>query len=240
MTDRRRLLIVNADDFGRSSGINRGVVRAHEEGIVTSASLMVRWPAAVDAAAYARARAELSVGLHVDLAEWRFDGGEWRPVYEVASSDADAIETEVAVQLERFRELVGRDPTHLDSHQHVHRAEPVRSVIERTAELLDVPLRDVRGGVAYCGSFYGQTATGEPIPRALDPERLIAILRELPPGSSELACHPGELDDELESVYRIERPLELETLCAPEIRATLAAEGIVLCSFATLPAPSTE
>src|SRR3954447_3272211 len=203
MTDQSRLLIVNADDFGRSSGVNRGVARAHEEGIVTSASLMVRWPAAVEAAAYARARADLSVGLHVDLGEWRFDGGEWRRVYEVAGSDAAAIETEVAAQLGRFRELVGRDPTHVDSHQHVHRADPVRSVVERTAEMLDVPLREVRGGVAYCGSFYGQTATGEPLPGALDPERLIAILEELPPGPSELACHPGELDDEqLESVYR--------------------------------------
>ena len=41
-----RAVIVNADDFGQSAGINRGIVEAHERGIVTSASLMVRWPAA--------------------------------------------------------------------------------------------------------------------------------------------------------------------------------------------------
>jgi len=51
--DERRL-IVNADDFGQSPGINRGIMEAHERGIVTSVSLMVRWPAAVEAAAYAR------------------------------------------------------------------------------------------------------------------------------------------------------------------------------------------
>ena len=62
-----RWVIVNADDFGRSRGVNRGIVEAHERGIVTSASLMVRWAAAADAAAYARMRPELSVGLHVDL-----------------------------------------------------------------------------------------------------------------------------------------------------------------------------
>ena len=62
-----RYLIVNADDFGQSTGINKGVIQAHEEGIVTSASLMVRWPAAPEAAAYARNRPGLSVGLHVDL-----------------------------------------------------------------------------------------------------------------------------------------------------------------------------
>jgi predicted glycoside hydrolase/deacetylase ChbG (UPF0249 family) len=45
-----KYLIVNADDFGQSAGINRGIIAAHEQGMVTSASLMVRWPAAHEAA----------------------------------------------------------------------------------------------------------------------------------------------------------------------------------------------
>ena len=49
-----RRLIVNADDFGQSAGINEGIIRCHERGIVTSASLMVRWPHAAAAAEYAR------------------------------------------------------------------------------------------------------------------------------------------------------------------------------------------
>ena len=49
-----RRLIVNADDFGRTDGVNRGIITAHERGIVTAATLMVRWPAAVRAGAYAR------------------------------------------------------------------------------------------------------------------------------------------------------------------------------------------
>ena len=54
-----RLLIVNADDFGQTAGVNRGVIEAHDRGIVTSASLMVRWPAAAEAASFARARPAL-------------------------------------------------------------------------------------------------------------------------------------------------------------------------------------
>ena len=50
-----RRLIVNADDFGQSPGVNRGIIEAHQHGIVTSASLMVSWPAAAEAAAYGRA-----------------------------------------------------------------------------------------------------------------------------------------------------------------------------------------
>ena len=78
------VLIVNADDFGRSRGVNRGVIRAHEEGIVTSATLMVRWPDAREAADYARDRT-LSVGLHLDLGEWIYQDGEWRARYDVVT-----------------------------------------------------------------------------------------------------------------------------------------------------------
>ena len=75
-----RILIVNADDFGRSDAINRGVIRCHEDGIVTSASLMVRWPEAEGASVYARG-SSLSVVLHLDLGEWVYREGEWLSVY---------------------------------------------------------------------------------------------------------------------------------------------------------------
>src|SRR4051794_34872451 len=61
-----RILIVNADDFGQSAAITRGIVRAHEQGIVTSTSLMVRCPAAAEAVKHA---AGLDLGLHIDLGE---------------------------------------------------------------------------------------------------------------------------------------------------------------------------
>ena len=77
-----RYLIVNADDFGQSAGINRGIVTAHEQEIVTSASLMVRWQAAARAAEYAREHPEFSVGLHVDLGEWAFRDGDWVALYD--------------------------------------------------------------------------------------------------------------------------------------------------------------
>ena len=117
----RRLLIVNADDFGQSAGVNRGIIAAHERGIVTRASLMVRWPTATAAAAYARGNPRFGVGLHLDLGEWTYRDGAWPALYEVVSlQDAHAIAEEVSRQLAAFREIVGRDPTHLDSHQHVH------------------------------------------------------------------------------------------------------------------------
>src|SRR5436190_3388019 len=64
------ILIVNADDFGMTPGVNRGIISAHESGIVTSTSLMVRGAAAAEAVELAREHPQLSVGLHVDLCEW--------------------------------------------------------------------------------------------------------------------------------------------------------------------------
>ncbi len=220
-----RILIVNADDFGRSDGVNRGVIQAHEKGIVTSASLMVRYAAAADAAEYGRHRPQLSLGLHVDLGEWLYQDGTWTAVYEL-----DQFEDEVERQLDAFRSLVRRDPTHLDSHQHLHREEPVRSIMLATSQRLGVPLRSFSPWVQYCGSFYGQTGTGEPLPSAIGVEALVTILRGLPEGVTELGCHPGYADD-LRSQYAAEREREVEALCDEQVRATLAAEEIELRSF---------
>lgn len=225
----RRIAIVNADDFGRDRGINAGVIAAHELGIVTSASLMVRWPAAAEAAGYARRRHSLSVGLHLDLGEWRYTDGEWQPVYDViALDDADAVEAELERQLTAFRELLGRAPTHLDSHQHVHRLEPVRSALVRAGDELGVPVRDAEAAVRYSGAFY---ADGDP--DAIGVDSLVALLGTLAPGVTELGCHPG-LAADFDSAYAREREEEVTTLCDPRVRAAIEAHDIELVSFADL------
>ena len=203
-----RHVIVNADDFGQSAGVNRGIIEAHERGIVTSASLMVRWPQAAEAAAYGRSHPQFSLGLHFDLGEWGRRDGAWVMLYDVgASADAAAVAREASRQLARFRELTGQEPTHLDSHQHVHRREPARSVLLDLADRLGVPLRHFNDRVTYCGDFYGQTKDGASFPEAISVESLVRTLQALPEGVTELACHPG-LDEDLDSMYARERLAE--------------------------------
>jgi predicted glycoside hydrolase/deacetylase ChbG (UPF0249 family) len=230
-----RALIVNADDFGLSPGVNAGVARTHEEGILTSASLMVRRPAAAEAARYARAMPDLGLGLHFDLGEWVRRDGAWTAAYEVVPIEGDpvAVEAEIRAQLARFRELTARDPTHLDSHQHVHNWESVTGIFQRVATELGIPLRHHMGGVRYCGDLYGHDEHGLPIPEAITAAALTEIIRSLQPGITELACHPG-IGADTGSVYGSERAQEVEVLCDPRIAEALRREGVALRSFADI------
>lgn len=230
-------LIVNADDFGRSPGINRGVMEAVDRGVVTSASLMVRWPAAADAARFARDRPKVSLGLHVDLGEWTFQDGLWRTLYRVVDTDnSEETRAELTRQLDSFEQLAGRPPTHLDSHQHVHRDGAVRPWMLEAADRLRIPVRGATHRVAYCGSFYGQSGKGDPYPEGITRSAFLSILDALGEGTSELGCHPGAdgLAD-LDSMYLAERAVERRVLCDPSVRDAVAIRGIELCSFSDLP-----
>lgn len=231
MNGQSKYLIVNADDFGQSHEVNEGIIECYEKGVVTSTSLMVRWPAVSEAATYARAHPSLSIGLHVDLGEWRRAAGDWQPVYEVATlDDLHAVRSELASQLTKFRHLVGRDPSHLDSHQHVHLRDPLRPLFKEAALRLGVPVRHMTPQIRYCGEFYGQSAQGLASPEAVSVARLIELFETLPMGVTELACHPG-LNVHLNTMYRDERGWEVRTLTDVRVREALDRLHIRLYSF---------
>lgn len=240
-----RRLIVNADDLGLTTATTAGILHAHRHGIVTSASLMVRPPSGRDAARAAAAAGFEDLGLHLDLGEWAFRGGRWQPLYEVVDrDDAAAVAAECRAQLETFREIVGRDPTHLDSHQHVHVDEPVRAAAVSLAAELGVPLRHVSPQVRHCGGFYGQSGRGEPAGDLLSAEALLDLLareRDLAPdhpaAALELGCHPG-WDADLDTMYVTERRVEVDVLSSPGLRKAITDLGYELTTFAGLAAGS--
>lgn len=226
----QRRLIVNADDLGLSEAVNAGVLKAHREGIVTSASMMVRRDAASEGARIAHECTQLAVGLHLDIAEWVYREGVWALAYANCDQDsAIAVRSECRSQLEAFRQLMGRDPTHIDSHQHAHQSEPVASVAQAIAEQIGVPLRG--RSIRYEGGFYGQSGRGEPYPDGIALRQLVTLIETLPPGWTEIGCHPG-LGVTGESSYAHERELEVATLCDPCLRSLLQQQAVMLCSFA--------
>lgn len=214
-----RLLIVNADDFGLADGVNRGILEAHQHGIVTSTSLMVLRPAAGEAGQAARDRPELSVGLHFEEQEG------------VDLDDPRRAGRAFAEQLERFRELVGRDPTHVDSHHHVHATESRLPIFRELAAPLGVPLRN-DGRVAYIGGFWAQWEPGVTRLEHVGRAHLRHLIHtEVGEGFTELACHPARITGDFRSSYLHERAVELATLTEPGLAEEIRASGVTLVSY---------
>ncbi len=213
-----RCITITADDLGLSPGVNQGIIRSHLEGPVTNASLMVHGPAVDGIGEVIRSCPDLAIGLHVDLAEWQYlaDQG-WTVSYErVDTDDSDAVHRELSEQLDSFERIVGRTPTHLDSHQHFHRAEPATALLLAVAERLGISLREVT--TPYLGGFYGQDNRSRPFPEAITPEALVAVVASCSAPLTELSCHPSQLAD-TGSVYDAERVTELETLISDRVTA---------------------
>src|SRR4051794_22533094 len=108
-----RYLIFNADDFGASTGVNRGILECHTHGVLTSTSLMVTGRAVSEALSMMRDNPDLAIGLHWDV--WGEDEREFD------LGDIPAVCAEFHRQLEEFQRLTGRMPPHIDSHRHAHR-----------------------------------------------------------------------------------------------------------------------
>jgi chitin disaccharide deacetylase len=212
-------LIVNGDDFGSSSGVNRGIIVAHEQGILTSASLMVDLPAGAEAARLGLDHPNLGIGLHVVL----------EPL-----ADSPPPQAEVERQLARFVELTGHLPTHIDTHHNVHRDARVLPALVAVADRHTLPLRG-HCGVRHIAKFYGQW-DGETHLESVSPDALTHIVAtEVEDGFNELCCHPGYANGGLASSYLLERRAELETLCDPAVAALLREQEIDLVTFREVP-----
>lgn len=246
-------LIVNADDLGRTPGINQGIFEAHRNGVVTSATMMVNYPDAAAVPALSEKNPALGIGLHVALT-----GGPPALPAEQIPSLADArgqlppkpeglggarpehVLAEARAQLQRFRQLMGRDPTHFDSHHHSHRLPAVFEALVTLAWETGLPVRNaspeaarrlrrenIRTTDRFVDSFYDEEATVD---------TLLRILNEVPAGTTELMCHPARVDDLLRSTsgYADARERELQVLTNREVRQIIQALGIKLIHFGEL------
>jgi chitin disaccharide deacetylase len=222
-------LIVNGDDFGAGRGINRGIVEAHRDGILTSASLMVEMPASGEAARLAAALPRLSVGLHVVLTDE--DGAP-----TVDYDDRARCRVELQRQVRRFAQLTGGPPTHLDSHHNVHRDPRLLPCFLELAAGSRLPLRG-HSPARYFSAFYGQWDGGETHLEWIAPASLVRMLEaDVGPGITELGCHPGYMEGDFHSSYGVERQTELRTLCDPAVRRAIEDLEIALVDFAALEA----
>lgn len=219
-----KFLIFNADDFGASSGVNRGIVDCHVRGVLTSTSLMVTGQAVDEAVALSREHPRLSIGLHWDV---------WGEAEETAFDfeNPRAVRDDFEGQLDRFHALLGRMPSHLDSHRHAHRHATAFSVIREIAERLQIPLRE-DGQVRFVGKFYAQWEWKVTELKYVSVPFLQEMLRtDVKPGFTEFSCHPGYVSPDYQAIYLREREAEVATLTDPAIRQAVFDEGIHLISY---------
>lgn len=249
------LLIVNADDFGLSKGQNYGIIEACRRGVVTSTTALVNGDAVEHAAALAREVPGLGVGMHFVLTLGMSlspmpgltrDGqlGKW--IWEMAEQDVlplDEIARELDCQFNRFVDIFGREPMHLDSHHHVHMIPAIFPIVADFARRKGVAMRVDREVQALHGlSFFSVPTTdgfssafyGEAIDEAL----FLKVLDDSAARgekSLEVMAHPAFVDNTVrKSAYCWPRLAELDVLTSPSLKYAIAERGYRLGTFGEL------
>jgi len=286
-------LIVNADDLGWTRGVNRGIGEAHQNGIVTSTSLLANGEAFQDGVETAQDLPRLGVGVHLNLSDGKpvapelnvksllnkageFSLGPEALLFRLTAKrlELNEVETEWDAQIEKVRGT-GIHPTHLDGHKHVqmlpglfaialrlakkhgieavrvaHEASSLRAALTAAGESSSVIVkqgvqsrglkllaRDARAmaeraGVATADFFCGIAQTG-----ALTKGGVQQLLASLPEGTTELMCHPGYADTDLQrTATRLQqsRQTELKILTDTGIRKSVATLGIRLINYSEI------
>lgn len=284
-------LIVNADDFGYTRGVNAGIIRGFRDGIITSATIMANGAAFEDAVEQARSNPKLGVGCHLvlvggkpvapkqQLPRLTDAGGNLPPTLgallsklTAGSVKSEELACELRAQVQKVISY-GVHPTHFDSHKHTHAHPRVLDAVIKVAEEFHIerirkPFEDLhvlfrsRNGhgraswkqqatalashasaprfrrltaahqISTPQHFWGIAATGR-----LNVAAILAMISDMPDGATELMCHPGEWDSELENSptrLKRERETELHALTDPAVREAIKANTVQLISFREL------
>jgi predicted glycoside hydrolase/deacetylase ChbG (UPF0249 family) len=249
-----KLLVVNADDFGFTPDVNDGILEAHRNGILTATTLMAGGAAFEHAVQLARLNPSLDVGCHLTLV----GGNSLLPPHNpLPASVPQLVKSLVRRRIRAYDEFVaqvrrildsGVPLTHLDTHKHTLMLPSVATAVARVSKEFRIPwvrrplavpvagpllgIRLARHGCLMTDHFLGYRLTGR-----LDCAALVALIRRLPEGSSELMCHPGFLRAELRAArtrLKESRQRELEALTSPLARQALEEAGVRLVNYRSL------
>ena len=244
-------LLVNADDFGFSKGINLGILEAFRNGVVTNTSLMVNMPGFEHAVELMKQYPELKVGLHLvtsvckgitrGLSVYDEDGNFYHDQGKIASFDEEELYIEYKAQLDKFLST-GFTPTHIDWHW-CYTPVQVR-VAMRLAKENNLPVRaenkeieqlfienNIKTYKNHNSDFYNYTKEITTTTSLF----IEQLQKGLDQGLEEmtLMCHPAYIDTTLLklSSYNMQRAYELEVLTSNEVKDFIKNNDIELVSF---------
>lgn len=269
-------LIVNADDFGLTEGVSRGILQAHRQGILTSTTFMVNFPWAAEMAPLLQEAPDLGVGIHLNLTtgtpvlapeqvptlvnrQGRFIKSVLHLFTAVDPADA---RREWGAQVEKGMALLGRTPTHLDTHRYLQGHPRYAAVLIDLARTYNIPAvrclypgpdlsltdlyRTWNPARLLVERFLRLSAdavlrSGVACPKAtmagdFDLPKLLRKLGRVGPGVTELVSHPGLVDEALRGLSSMQehREVELRALTSPEARKKVKEAGITLVHFGHL------
>lgn len=250
------LLIINADDFGLSKSVNYGIVDAHRYGVVTSTTAMMNMPNIQHAAELAIQVPTLAIGMHFVLTagipltimptltrEGKL--GKW--LWELEDEERlplDEMIKELYAQYQRFIDIFGRSPSHIDSHHHIHMIAQFYPLVAEFANQKGIPLRVYqehdssenvlnipRSTDYFSPDFYGE-------PNSITEALFLSILdKSTNQGyqSIEIMCHPAFIDNDLlMSGYSYPRLTELEVLTGKGLKQAIKDRGYQLATYLDL------
>jgi predicted glycoside hydrolase/deacetylase ChbG (UPF0249 family) len=248
-----KCLIVNADDCNLTEGVTSSILDCHDRGIVTSTTFLVNLPVNLQTVRRLKARRGLGVGLHLNVTLGEpvsrkarvsslidGEGGFARPRrMKAARVNPRELYGEYRAQVELFRKVFGRLPTHLDTHHQLHDFPLFYKVLAEIAQRYRLPVRRSRLTEGRKPVKSRGIRTPDRLLGSLDPEccwtreLLASTLRCLPDGVSEIMCHPGRNDAALRAVSSLNkgRNQEARIFSADRWRQTIDKLGIILTHY---------
>lgn len=228
-------LIINADDFGYTRGNTEGILEGYRKGIVRSTTALCNMPWLEYGRDLAKDCPGLGIGVHLTLTLGRsLTGvksftdaqGNFLSKKDIGSAvlDMEEVYDEWKAQIERYIQVFGHRPTHLDSHHHVHILnENNKKVAMRLGEEYGLFVRCC-GPYEFVSGFYGPSATEE---------HLLEILEKHKGNNIEIMVHPGFCDLELYRIssYNTHRVQELSILCSRKVLEYVEKNQIQLTHY---------
>lgn len=204
------LLIVNADDFGYSRGINLGIIDSYKEGILSSTTMMANMPGFEHGVKMAKENPELGIGVHLTLTcgkpllkntvpSLTSDGffHKFSFYTDNFSIDTDELYKEWDAQINKIKDA-GIDATHIDSHHHMNTIPIIKDVFLALAREHNLPVRnnfsvpnDIQTTDKLFMEFDNLGSTRE-LWKSLVINNLIKDCKQFQ--TVEIMCHPGYLD----------------------------------------------
>lgn len=252
-----RLLIINADDCNLTDGVTRGILKSHDEGILSSTTVLINLPLDERTVRELKKRKNLGLGVHLnvtlggtlsrhsDVPSLLDPEGRFRrpPDYWKRLPSVHEVIREYQAQILFFEKRFGRIPDHVDTHHHLHDHPLFFQAVSSVAKKWKIPVRRSRiFQMSESRSLIEGLKTTDFLFGNLEARfhwqmpSFLGLIENLPEGTSEIGCHPGFCDTELRKISSLQeaREKELKLFSDKRLRRKLADLGVELGRFSKI------